>query len=139
MASTSASAEKSIDRFRERSAIIGIMGLGYVGLPLACLFADKGFDVVGIDIQDERVDQINKGHSPINGIEPGLSDLLTSVIQTRCFRASVDYDVIRDLDVIFINVETPVDENHIPRYKSSITVKFSSTYDFSIFIYSANI
>ncbi len=105
-------------KVQHKTANIGVIGLGYVGLPLACLFAEAGFDVIGVDIRADRVEPINRGNPPFSGVEPGLPELLSAVVQAKCFRATNDYDALRDRDILFINVETPVDENHIPQYKA---------------------
>jgi UDP-N-acetyl-D-mannosaminuronic acid dehydrogenase len=102
--------------FRDRSARIGVIGLGYVGLPVAALFAAAGFDVVGVDVKADRVATINAGRSPIEGEEPGLAELLAQVVAAGKLRATADYAQLRDRDVLTINVETPVDEHHVPRY-----------------------
>jgi UDP-N-acetyl-D-mannosaminuronic acid dehydrogenase len=99
-----------------RSARIGVIGLGYVGLPVAAMFADSGFQVTGIEIRDDRVEVINSGKSPIEGDEPGLEDLLSRVALSKKLVASSDYQTLQDCDVVLIDVETPVDEHHIPRY-----------------------
>jgi len=99
-----------------KTATLGVIGLGYVGLPVAALFADAGFNVIGVDIQAERVAQINAGLSPIEGDEPGLAELLTRVVEAGRLRATTDYAALRECDVVTINVETPVDETHTPRY-----------------------
>lgn len=112
------SLQKLQEKIEQKTARLGVIGLGYVGLPLACLFAEAGFEVVGVDIQSERIAQINQGQSPITGIEPGLSALLASVIAAQRFGATIDYEVLRNCEVIFINVETPVDEYHVPRYRA---------------------
>ena len=104
------------DRIAERTARIGVIGLGYVGLPVACLFAEAGFDVVGVDIQTERIAKINAGVSPIEGEEPGLAELLAQMVQTGRLHATTDYAELAECDVVTINVETPVDEQHSPRY-----------------------
>ncbi len=80
------------------------------------MFAEKGFDVLGMEIREERVNMINSGRSPIEGDEPGLEELLSRVVGGKKMRASANYDDLRDRDIILIDVETPVDENHIPRY-----------------------
>jgi UDP-N-acetyl-D-mannosaminuronic acid dehydrogenase len=103
-------------KIADRSAKIGVIGLGYVGLPVAALFALKGFDVVGIDIKTERVDKINWGISPIEGKEPGLAELITEVAASGRLKAATDYDLLKDRDVVLIDVETPVNEVHIPEY-----------------------
>ncbi len=100
----------------EKKARVAIIGLGYVGLPVAAMFADKGFDVLGMEIREERVAMINSGKSPIEGDEPGLEELLNKVVGGKKMRASTNYEDLRDRDIILIDVETPVDETHTPRY-----------------------
>ncbi len=95
---------------------LAVVGLGYVGLPVACAFARAGFQVSGIDIDEKRVSMINSGENPIKGKEPGLDELLTMVIKEGMFRAYTDYDVVKEADVVTINVNTPVDERNMPRY-----------------------
>jgi UDP-N-acetyl-D-mannosaminuronic acid dehydrogenase len=99
-----------------RSARIGVIGLGYVGLPVAALFAQKGFDVIGIDIKAERVGKINQGISPIEGNEPGLAELIMEVVGSGKLKAATDYSFLKDRDIVLIDVETPVNEEHIPEY-----------------------
>lgn len=105
-------------KISDRSARIGVIGLGYVGLPVAALFAQKGFDVVGVDIKAERVGKINQGISPIEGREPGLTELLHEVVDSGKFKATTDYQTLADRDVVLIDVETPVNEEHIPEYQA---------------------
>ncbi len=105
-------------KIEDHSARIAVIGLGYVGLPVAALFADKGYAVTGLDIKTGRVDLINKGISPIEGNEPGLSELIASVVKQGALRASNEYGDIQDCDVILIDVETPVNDEHIPEYKA---------------------
>ena len=100
----------------DKSAKMAVIGLGYVGLPVACLFADAGFDVVGVDIKTERVAKINRGVSPIEGKEPGLTDLLHKVIVSQRLSATTDYQVLADREIVLISVETPVDSEHKPLY-----------------------
>jgi UDP-N-acetyl-D-mannosaminuronic acid dehydrogenase len=101
-----------------KEAQLAVIGLGYVGLPLAVLFAECGFDVLGIEIRQDRVNKINAGVSPIEGEEPGLSELLAQVVNSGRFRASTDYKGLQDRDIVLIDVETPVDENNVPRYEA---------------------
>ena len=58
-----------IKKFEDRSALIGIVGIGYVGLPLAVVFAEAGFKVVGVDPAKEKVDAINRGESYILDVD----------------------------------------------------------------------
>jgi len=99
-----------------KEARIAVIGLGYVGLPVACEFARAGFNVLGVDIIEERVQKINQGISPIEGNEPGLDELLGSVIEEGNFRATTNYQDLADQDIVLIDVETPVGEDHQPKY-----------------------
>jgi UDP-N-acetyl-D-mannosaminuronic acid dehydrogenase len=101
-----------------KNARLAVIGLGYVGLPVAAMFAENGFDVLGMEIREERVNMINSGKSPIEGDEPGLEDLLRKMVGGKKMRASTNYEDLRDRDIILIDVETPVDETHTPRYEA---------------------
>jgi len=100
----------------DRSAKVGVIGLGYVGLPAACLLADSRFDVTGVDLKADRVELINKGISPIEGDEPGLAELIRSVVSAGRLHASTSYHDLAGADVVLICVETPVDADHRPRF-----------------------
>ncbi len=103
-------------KISRREARIAVIGMGYVGLPVAALFADAGFDVLGLEIKPERVELINAGLSPIVGEEPGLAELLGRVTAAGRLRASSDYAQLARRDVVLIDVETPVDAQHVPQY-----------------------
>lgn len=94
----------------DRTAHLAVIGLGYVGLAVACEFARAGFNVLGVELRPERVRQINQGESPIQGNEPGLSELLSQVIASQRLRSTTDYAEIGECDIILIAVETPVRE-----------------------------
>jgi len=105
-------------KLERKEARLAVIGLGYVGLPVAVLLAETGFDVLGVEIRRERVEKINRGICPIEGVEPGLADLLAKVIASHKLRATADYADLKDRDVILIDVETPVDEQNVPRYEA---------------------
>ena len=105
-------------KIENRSAKLAVIGLGYVGLPVAALFAKKSFRVVGVDIKQDRVDLINSGISPIEGKEPGLAELISEVVESGTFHATTDYKELSDADVVLIDVETPVNADHIPEYQA---------------------
>lgn len=106
-----------LERLTTRNATIAVVGLGYVGLPVACAFATKGFQVIGLDVVEEKVTRVNEGRSPFEGQEPGLDDLLTSAIRLGQLWATTDYSQCRSAQVVLIAVETPVDrESRQPRY-----------------------
>lgn len=108
-----------------RQARLAVIGLGYVGLPVACEFAKAGFDVLGIDVQPGRVQAVNAGRLPIEGDEPGLQDLLVEVQSSGRLRATREYAELAGCQVILICVETPVDENHHPQYTALRSVLHS--------------
>jgi len=93
-----------------RTARIVVIGLGYVGLPVACMFAKAGFQVVGIRRDNEKIAQINRGICPIEGKEPGLPELLAEVIREGRLKATTDYAECRRAQIALIAVETPVDK-----------------------------
>jgi UDP-N-acetyl-D-mannosaminuronic acid dehydrogenase len=103
-------------KIKDRTAHLAVIGLGYVGLPVAALFADAGFDVLGVDIQEERIAAITAGVLPIPGDEPGLAEMLAKLVKSGKLKATNRYENIKDCDVVLIAVETPVDEEHIPQY-----------------------
>lgn len=91
---------------------VAILGLGYVGLPVACLLAEKGFDVYGVDLKQETVSKINSGVSPIDD-----EDLNRDVAAFRGkIKATTDASVISDVDVILVCVPTPVDAKYNPDF-----------------------
>ena len=92
-----------------KTANVVVLGLGYVGLPVACLFAEAGFPVAGIRRSREKVEMINRGECPIEGKEPGLVELLARVVSGDRFVATTDYEACREAQIVLIAVETPVD------------------------------
>jgi UDP-N-acetyl-D-mannosaminuronic acid dehydrogenase len=102
----------------EKSVRLGVIGLGYVGLPVACVFAEAGFSVLGVDIDRARIDKLAAGLSPIEGNEPGLAELLAQVMETGRLQVTTDYEELRSCDVVTISVETPVDADHKPCYRA---------------------
>jgi len=84
---------------------VGVVGLGYVGLPLAVQFAAKGIHVTGIDITKDKVDRINRGENYILDVN---NDELAALVKAKKLEATTDYSVIRDLDTISICVPTPL-------------------------------
>ena len=97
-------------RIETREARIGIIGMGYVGLPLALLFSEERFQVTGFDIDARKVEVLNRGDSYIVRI-PGN---MIRKAQENGFRATVNYDEITEMDVVIMCVPTPLDEYHEP-------------------------
>src|SRR5262245_30823100 len=91
------------DKIQARSARVGIVGLGYVGLPLAVEFAKAGFSVTGIDLHESKVARVNLGDSYIQDIS---SADLSAHIDAGRLRATTDFSVIAELDTVNICVPT---------------------------------
>jgi len=98
------------EKFASRQARIGIVGMGYVGLPLAILFSAEGFPVTGFDIDAEKVATLNQGGSYIVRITPSVIQSM----QKQGFHATSDYSAIAQMDAVIICVPTPLDEYHQP-------------------------
>ena len=102
---------------------ITVFGMGYVGIPCAALLADvPNFQVTGIQRRSKRsgwkIDVINDGKSPFKGKEPGLEELISRVVKNQKFFVTDDPSVCADSDFILIDVQTPTDDIHYPRYES---------------------
>ncbi len=111
MQSTTATATALEDKIKNRTARVGIIGLGYVGLPLAMEFAKAGFSVTGIDIQESKVSQLNRGDSYVQDVP---TDTLKKWVAEGKFRATSDFSVISELDTINIAVPTPLRKTKDP-------------------------
>ncbi len=98
-------------RIRNKTARVGVLGLGYVGLPLAAEFAAAGFEVIGIDVQQSKVDQFNSGSSYVKDVS---SDVLGPLVKSGKLRATSDFSVIAELDTIDICVPTPLRKTKDP-------------------------
>ncbi len=98
-------------RIDGRSLIVGVVGMGYVGLPLAKTFAEQGFSVVGFDIDPAKIEALNAGRSYIKHI-PAAS--VASLCASGRFRATADYDELRAVDAIIICVPTPLNAYREP-------------------------
>jgi UDP-N-acetyl-D-glucosamine dehydrogenase len=90
---------------------IAIIGAGYVGVPLAQVFADAGRRVVLVDVVQERVDQLNRGESYIEDVP---SEVLTKLVDAGLICASSDYDVLREVEAILIALPTPLSRQREP-------------------------
>ncbi|QHN02001.1 nucleotide sugar dehydrogenase [Granulicella sp. WH15] len=105
-----ATLDEWLGRVSGRTARIGIVGLGYVGLPLALLFSEDGFRITGLDIDPEKVAKLNRSESYIHRIEPEHLDAARSA----GFVATTDFASVRELDAILICVPTPLYRDHTP-------------------------
>lgn len=118
-------AEKLIEKLNNKTAVIGVVGLGYVGLPLAVEKAKAGYNVIGFDIQSNRVEEVNKG---INYIGDVVDEELKDIVKNRRLKATTDYALIKDVDAVAICVPTPLDIYKQPNtsYVESSSAEISS-------------
>ncbi len=100
-----------IQKIDKREAVVGIVGLGYVGLPLMLCFAEKGFSVVGLDVDAAKTESLTKGKSYIKHIP---SERIQRAVATGRVKATVDYTAARGCDAIIICVPTPLSKNREP-------------------------
>jgi len=98
------------DRIMTREARVGIMGLGYVGLPLALLYSEQKFPVTGFDIDQNKIDTLNRGGTYIFRITPEE----IAAAKANGFKATSNYSQLSDMDAIIICVPTPLSECHEP-------------------------
>ena len=103
--------EKLSAKITSREAQVGVIGLGYVGLPLAVEFARAGFHVTGIDVQQSKVDLVNKGESYIQDIP---TTTLSALVKSGKIKATTDFSVVSELDTIDICVPTPLRKTKDP-------------------------
>jgi UDP-N-acetyl-D-mannosaminuronic acid dehydrogenase len=108
--------EKAI---RGKTATVAVIGLGYVGLPVACTLAQTGFKVLGIERNQAKAAQISKGIPPLSDREPGLAELLAEALSSGRLRVGTEHEQCGQADVILIAVETPVDaDTKAPSYEA---------------------
>ena len=100
-----------LSRVQDRSARIGIIGQGYVGLPLGLVFCEAGFHVTGFDVDPAKVAALGRGESYIKHIGP---ERVRSAVGSGRYRATTDFDGLRDCDAIFICVPTPLGRHREP-------------------------
>jgi UDP-N-acetyl-D-glucosamine dehydrogenase len=103
--------KRTPEYFGGKKLEIGIMGCGYVGLPLALRFAETGHQVMGFDLDREKVEKLNRGESYIKHIP---SDRIAQHVQAKRFSATTDFARLRQMDAVLICVPTPLDERQDP-------------------------
>jgi len=92
-------------KLHDKTAVIGIIGLGYVGLPLAVEFAKNGFETIGLDVSTQKVDLINAGKNYIGDVS---DEDLANGVKSGMLKASTDYSLTTEIDVLYICVPTPL-------------------------------
>ena len=100
-----------LEKIEKREAKVAVVGLGYVGLPMAVTVARNGYPVLGFDIQQKRADQVNRGENYIGDVD---SDEFQELVQKGLISATTDYSLIKEMDVIMVAVPTPLDKYKQP-------------------------
>lgn len=103
--------ESLLNKINSREIKVGVVGLGYVGLPLAVEKAKAGFHTIGFDIQQEKVDMINRG---VNYIGDVVDSDLEHIVKSGLLSATNDFLFIEEVEFIAICVPTPLDEHQQP-------------------------
>jgi UDP-N-acetyl-D-glucosamine dehydrogenase len=103
--------DELLEKLNDRKATIAVVGLGYVGLPLACALAEAGHRVIGIDSSAQKVDGVNAGRSHIDDVSPAQ---LQRLIEQQRLTATQDYRAASASDAAVIAVPTPIDEYRVP-------------------------
>jgi UDP-N-acetyl-D-glucosamine dehydrogenase len=113
------------EKIKQRTAIVGVVGLGYVGLPFAVEKAKVGFSVIGIELNPKRVRAVNQGESYIADVKQ--SDL-ENVVQSGKLKATISFEKVPEMDVIVVCVPTPLTENLTPNleYIEAVTNNIAS-------------
>lgn len=103
--------EKLLSLIAERKITVGVVGLGYVGLPLAVEKAKAGFKTIGFDVQDEKTKMVNAGHNYIGDV---VDTELAQLVKNGLLSATTDFSFISNVDFIAICVPTPLDAHQQP-------------------------
>lgn len=103
--------EKLLRKIEQRKIVVGVVGLGYVGLPLAVEKAKAGFKTIGFDVQDKKVEMVNAGHNYIGDV---VDDDLADIVKKGMLSATNDFSFIKDVDFVAICVPTPLDIHQQP-------------------------
>ena len=100
-----------IKKIENKEIVVGVIGLGYVGLPLAVEKAKAGFKTIGFDVQKEKVDLVNQGHNYIGDV---VDSDLKKLVEDGMLKATTDFSFVKDVDFIAICVPTPLDAHQQP-------------------------
>src|SRR5579872_2404480 len=109
--STTELAATLMETLKSRSAKIAIVGLGYVGLPLAFAAHKAGFRVIGLDVDEQKVNLINAGSSPIRSVTP---ERVQALARSDRFHATTNFDELREVNAVIICVPTPLSPHRDP-------------------------
>ena len=100
-----------LEKIEKKEIVVGVVGLGYVGLPLAVEKAKAGFKTIGFDVQKSKVEMVNAGHNYIGDI---VDSDLKKLVEEKKLQATSDFSFVKDVDFIAICVPTPLDKHQQP-------------------------
>lgn len=103
--------EELIEKIDKRNIRVGVVGLGYVGLPLAVEKAKAGFETIGFDVQPQKVEMVNAGHNYIGDV---VNEDLQALVKSGALKATTDFCFVKNVDFIAICVPTPLDSHQEP-------------------------
>ena len=103
--------EQLLKKIADKDLTVGVVGLGYVGLPLAVEKAKAGFKTIGFDVQEEKVNMVNEGHNYIGDV---VDSDLKKLVEDGMLKATTDFSFVKDVDFIAICVPTPLDSHQEP-------------------------
>ena len=98
--------QQLLDKINNKTAKVGVVGLGYVGLPLAVEKANAGYQTIGFDVQEEKVNMVNEGKNYIGDV---VDENLKEIVEAKILKATTDFSFVKDVDTICICVPTPLD------------------------------
>lgn len=98
--------QQLLDKINNKTAKVGVVGLGYVGLPLAVEKANAGYQTIGFDVQEQKVSMVNEGKNYIGDV---VDENLKKIVEENILRATTDFSFVKDVDTICICVPTPLD------------------------------
>lgn len=100
-----------LEKIKNKKVAVGVVGLGYVGLPLAVEKAKAGYKTIGFDVQKEKVNLVNQGHNYIGDV---VDDDLKDLVANGMLKATTDFNFVKDVDFVAICVPTPLDDHQQP-------------------------
>ncbi len=103
--------ELLLKKIKEKDILVGVVGLGYVGLPLAVEKAKAGYKTIGFDVQQEKIDMVNRGENYIGDV---VNEDLKGIVKSGFLKATNNFSFIKDVDFVAICVPTPLDEYQQP-------------------------
>lgn len=117
------SISEAVSSIKNKKISVGVVGFGYIGSCIGSVLADRGINVTGIDTNLKLIDEVNRGTISIH--EPGLKELIEKSVKSKKLRASSDFSLLQDVDIIIITVGTPLDDDYSPNVSHIVSASES--------------